>query len=182
MYSEGEDVLVLHSWRWGKGSLVFVYMKASPNIGLPYDHPIFIAAYIFSSDLGIYSMAAVEQLLELLIVLSALWLDVPLLEARASALVSACWTLSFPFILACGDSISALEAILKEMDTHVDSLRDIVANAEQNFLESRTDLASTTVPMATFIEETALVEVARNKTETLTSPQTDEAPADPSAS
>lgn len=68
------------------------------------------------------------------------------------------------------------------MDTHVDSLRDIVANAEQNFLESRTDLASTTVPMATFIEETALVEVARNKTETLTSPQTDEAPADPSAS
>ena len=109
-------------------------------------------------------------------------LDVPLLEARASALVSACWTLSFPFILACGDNIGALEAILKEMDTHVESLRDIVANAEHHILGNHSDLANNAIPLTTLIEETSLVEGVPNKTETPPSPQSDEAPADPSAS
>uniref|UniRef100_A0A0N5AZU8 Transmembrane protein 98 n=1 Tax=Syphacia muris TaxID=451379 RepID=A0A0N5AZU8_9BILA len=111
-------------------------------------------------------------------------LNVPLLEARASALVSACWTLSFPFILACGDNISSLEAILKEMDTHVESLRDIVSNAEQHILENHTELLKSNRPLSSLIEDTTpLVEKECDKEAADTpSPQSDEAPADPSAS
>ncbi|KAM3722238.1 Transmembrane protein [Dirofilaria immitis] len=59
---------------------------------------------------------------DLIRTVAASQVDVRLLEARASSLVSACWALAFPFTVISPKHMDSLDGILNEMEDHVEAL------------------------------------------------------------
>ncbi|VDK44229.1 unnamed protein product [Anisakis simplex] len=112
--------------------------------------------------------------------------DIRILEARASSLVSACWALASPFTMVNCKNIEIIDGALREMDNHVESLRLVIKQAEQRIVEQETlvnNSSHSNSPLKTIIEETSLNEQTISPpsepliTQSLTS--NDEAPADP---
>ncbi|MCP9264405.1 Transmembrane protein 98 [Dirofilaria immitis] len=107
--------------------------------------------------------------------------DVRLLEARASSLVSACWALAFPFTVISPKHMDSLDGILNEMEDHVEALRLIVRHMEENFIIQDKDNRKLSSSLAV-VEETPLMELSTNRNDSRTdSLHSDEAPADPMA-
>uniref|UniRef100_A0A915Q161 Transmembrane protein 98 n=1 Tax=Setaria digitata TaxID=48799 RepID=A0A915Q161_9BILA len=108
--------------------------------------------------------------------------DVRLLEARASSLVSACWALAFPFTVISPKHMDSLDGILNEMEDHVEALRLIVRHMEENFTVREKDANRKLPPSLVVVEETPLMEMPTNRNDSITDSQhSDEAPADPIA-
>ncbi|VDM24919.1 unnamed protein product [Toxocara canis] len=108
--------------------------------------------------------------------------DIRILEARASSLVSVCWALASPFTIVSCKNVEAIDGALREMENHVEALRLVVEQAEQRFAEQQNnEFIQRHSPLRTIIEETSLVEHPPLPPPPL--PQSvsvnDEAPADP---
>ncbi|KAL3997702.1 hypothetical protein ACH3XW_12010 [Acanthocheilonema viteae] len=107
--------------------------------------------------------------------------DVRLLEARASSLVSACWALAFPFTVISPKHMDSLDGVLNEMEDHVEALRLIIRHMEENFMVQDKDANRKLPSSLAVVEETPLLEPSTNKDSTTDSLHSDEAPADPMA-
>ncbi|VDN93490.1 unnamed protein product [Brugia pahangi] len=117
--------------------------------------------------------------------------DIRLLEARASSLVSACWALAFPFTVISPKHMDSLDGVLNvifsfefryEMEDHVEALRLIVGHMEENFMVQDKDCNQKLPSSLAVVEETPLMESSTNRNDSITdSLHSDEAPADPMA-
>ncbi|VDO46266.1 unnamed protein product [Onchocerca flexuosa] len=117
---------------------------------------------------------------DLIRTVAASQIDVRLLEARASSLVSACWALAFPFTVISPKHMDSFDGILNEMEDHVEALRLIVRHMEENFIIQDKD--NRKPPSLEIVEETPLMELSTNRNDSRTdSLHSDEAPADPIA-
>ncbi|TKR93283.1 hypothetical protein L596_007769 [Steinernema carpocapsae] len=101
-------------------------------------------------------------------------IDVRLMEARATSVVTGCWALALPFSLLDEKYREQFDGILREMEQHIFALRDAMEQAQM--------AANGTEPVATVIDEEAPV---KQKLPTVqeepVGPTTDECPADPMA-
>uniref|UniRef100_A0A9J2P0R4 Transmembrane protein 98 n=2 Tax=Ascaris TaxID=6251 RepID=A0A9J2P0R4_ASCLU len=118
---------------------------------------------------------------DLLRAMAASQVDIRILEARASSLVSACWALALPFTIVNCKNVEVIDGALKEMESHAEALRLVVEQAEQRFNEQQNnDLNQRHSPLRTIIEETSLMEPPPPPPPLVHSaPSNDEAPADP---
>ncbi|VIO95556.1 MGC80088 protein, putative [Brugia malayi] len=108
--------------------------------------------------------------------------DIRLLEARASSLVSACWALAFPFTVISPKHMDSLDGVLNEMEDHVEALRLIVGHMEENFMVQDKNCNQKLPSSLAVVEETPLMESSTNRNDSITdSLHSDEAPADPMA-
>ncbi|VDO39502.1 unnamed protein product [Brugia timori] len=122
--------------------------------------------------------------------------DIRLLEARASSLVSACWALAFPFTVISPKHMDSLDGVLNVIFSfefrsafknilyflHHLSLRLIVGHMEENFMVQDKNCNQKLPSSLAVVEETPLMESSTNRNDSITdSLHSDEAPADPMA-
>ncbi|VDN52815.1 unnamed protein product [Dracunculus medinensis] len=103
--------------------------------------------------------------------------DVRLLEARASSLVSASWALALPFTIICPKAVDFLNESLNEMEKHMEALRFVVDHAE-NYFNDNVDSNSKNSPLHTIIEESFITNHSDRDTDKK-SAIAEEAPSDP---
>ncbi|VDN26776.1 unnamed protein product [Gongylonema pulchrum] len=102
--------------------------------------------------------------------------DIRLLEARASSLVSTCWMLAFPFTVISPKHLNALDRLLYHLEQNATAAA--AAAGKSNIPDGKPLLE----PLATVIEETSLMESSTDRNDSTTESQhSDEAPADPGA-
>ncbi|VDN37599.1 unnamed protein product [Gongylonema pulchrum] len=113
---------------------------------------------------------------DLMRAMAANHVDIRLLEARASSLVSTCWMLAFPFTVISPKHLNALDRLLYHLEQNATAAA--TAAGKNNIPDGKPLLQ----PLATVIEETSLMESSTDRNDSTTESQhSDEAPADPGA-